>query len=160
MKKSFLFLCFWIIIFSSCKTNNHDISKLNQAVVQDYALLFSDSEQDALTKKIIDYEAISTNEICIYTIDSLPKNTNALYHATQIAEGLGIGKKEKDNGLLILVSKLDRNVTIATGKGTEKIITDKVSKMIIDSTMIPEFKIGNYFNGVDNALDRIIEKWE
>ena len=160
MKKSFLFLCFWIVVLSSCKTNTNNNSTLNQAVIQDYALIFSQDEKEALTIKIIDYEAVSTNEICVYTIDSLPKNTEAIYHATAIANNLGIGKKEKDNGLLILISKYDRQLAITTGKGTEKIITDYMCKVIIDSTIVPKFKKGEYYIGIDNALDRIVEKWE
>jgi uncharacterized protein len=159
MKKLSLFLCFWIIIFASCKTNTNNSSTFNEAVVQDYAQIFSDSEKEALTQKIINYELVSTNEICIYTIDSLPKNTKALYHAIKIGEELGVGKKEKDNGLLILISKYDRQIAIATGNGTEKIITDYVNKIIIDSTIVPEFKKGQYFYGIDKALDSIIRKW-
>lgn len=160
MRKSFLLLCFWIIILSSCKSNTNNNSTFNQAVVQDYALLFSNSEKNSLTQKIINYESSSTNEICVYTIDSLPKNTKAIYHATNIAEHLGVGKKEKDNGLLILISKYDRQLAIATGKGTEKIITDYMCKVIIDSTIVPKFKKGEYYIGIDSALSRIIKKWE
>ncbi len=93
-------------------------------------MLFSNAEKDSLSQKIINYEASSTNEIFVYTIDSLPENTSALDHATNIAEGLGVGKKEKDNGLLILISKYDRQLAIATGKGTEKIITNYMSQVI------------------------------
>ena len=157
MKRKFVTYLLAIFVFSSCKTKHN--SELNQEVVQDYALMFSQTEKEALTTKIINYELASTNEICIYTIDSLPKNTKAIYYATNIANNLGVGKKEKDNGLLILISKYDRQLAIATGKSTEKIITDYMCKIIIDSTIVTEFKKGKYFNGINNALDSIIDKY-
>lgn len=156
--KSILFLIIFFVL-CACKTNTNNTTTFNQAVVQDYALLFSDSEKNSLTQKIINYEAYSTNEICIYTIDSLPKNTKTIYHATTVANNLGVGKNEKDNGLLILISKYDKQLAIATGKGTEKIITDYMCKVIIDSTIVPEFKKEDYFSGINNAIDSIIKKW-
>lgn len=159
MKRTCIIYLIFVFILSSCKTNTNDSPTLSQAVVQDYALLFSNSEKDSLTQKIINYEAHSTNEVCIYTIDSLPKNTKAIDHATTIANTLGVGKKEKNNGLLILISKNDRQVAIATGKSTEEILTDYMCKIIIDSTIVPKFKKGEYFYGINNALDSIIKKW-
>lgn len=156
---SISFLIIFFVLFA-CKTNTNNTTTFNQAVLQDYSLLFSDSEKDSLTQKIINYEASSTNEICIYTIDSLPKNAEAIYHATTIANNLGVGKNKKDNGLLILISKYDRQLAIATGKGTEKTITDYMCKVIIDSTIVPQFKKGEYYIGINNAIDSIIKKWQ
>ena len=148
------------LIFYSCKTNTEKYPSINQAIVEDYALIFLENEKAALTTTILNYEALSTNEICIYTIDSLPKNTNAIYQASNIAQNLGIGKKEKNNGLLILISKHDKQIAIATGYSTEKTITDYICKVIIDSIIVPKFKKGEYYNGINNALDTIIEKWK
>ena len=67
-----------VFVLSSCKTNTNNNSRFNQAVVQDHALLFSNSEKDSLSQKNINYEASSTNEIYVYTIGSLPKNTKGL----------------------------------------------------------------------------------
>lgn len=153
------YLLLFLITFS-CKNNTDVPLKTNQAVVQDYTSLFSNTEKSALAQKIIDYESSSTNEICIYTIDSLPKNTKSLYYATEIANKLGVGKKEKDNGLLILISKYDRQINMATGYSTEKIITDRICKSIIDSTIVPKFKDKEYYHGVNNALDSIIKFWK
>lgn len=82
-----------------------------------------------------------------------------MYYATKLGEQLGVGKKEKDNGLLIFLAKTNRKVAIATGIATEKILTDYDCRVIIDSTMIPNFKTGNYYRGLDLALDTIMKKW-
>lgn len=158
MKKALLFTIS-VLLLVSCKTKTNTDNVKDQAIVQDYAQLFSESQKDSLLQKIISYEAVSTNEICVYTIDSLPKNTAVHFHATTLANSLGVGKKEKDNGLLILISKYDRDIAIATGYGTEQLISDYNCKNVIDNTMVPHFKAGDFFQGTTNAIDALIILW-
>lgn len=142
----------------SCKQNNpKTIVAID--VVQDYSQLFSAEEKQTLSEKIINYEKKTTNQICVYTIDSLPQNTNSLYYATNLAMELGVGTKDKNNGLLLLISKYDRKIAIATGTETEKTITDLIANEIITTTIVPKFKENLYFKGVSNSLDSIIKKW-
>ncbi len=148
-----IFFCF------SCK-KSESRTKYSQEVVQDYAQFFSEIENSLITKKILDFEKITTNEICIYTLDSIPSNISPLYHATNIFNELGVGKKEKNNGLLILISRLDRQIAISTGSGTEMIMTDSICKNLIDSTIVPSFKEKNYFEGISSVLDSLIVKWK
>ena len=155
-----LILFFFIILLISCKTNQDSYNDINQAVVQDYAKLFSTSEKDSITNFILNYEKSSTNQICVMTIVSLPKNTNALYHATNLANDLGVGIADKDNGLLLLISIKDRQIAFATGYGTEKVLTDSICKRLIDSTLVPSFKKNNYFEGVTRVLDSLKVKWK
>ncbi|MFS4483855.1 TPM domain-containing protein [Hyunsoonleella sp. 2307UL5-6] len=149
-----------ILVLLSCKTRTNTPVVKYQPVVLDYAGLFSKSQKDSLSQKIITYETISTNEICVYTIDSLPKNTAVHSHATTLANTLGVGKKEKDNGLLILISKYDRDIAIATGYGTEQLISDYDCKNVIDNTMVPHFKKGDFFQGTIEAIDALIILWQ
>ena len=152
-------LYFYILLACvSCKKEPETKVQLSQAVVQDYALLFSQVERDSLSNKIIDYENLTTNEICIYTLDSLSKGTNIKVYATHLANRLGVGKKEKNNGLFILLSKKNKHVSIATGYGTKKILTDSICKTIIDNTMITNFIDDEYYCGISSALDSIISK--
>ncbi|WP_298342262.1 TPM domain-containing protein [uncultured Algibacter sp.] len=158
MQKTLLYIT--ILVLVSCKTKTNPNFLKHHAVVQDYAHLFSYAEKDSLSNTIIDYEITSTNEVCIYTIDSLPKNVSVHDYATTLANRLGVGKKEKDNGLLILISKYNRDIAITTGYNTEKHLTDYDCKIIIDSTIVPKFKKGEFYNGINNALNRIIYKWK
>ncbi len=148
-----------LVFCISCKTKPKQTLKHNQVVVQDYANVFSTVEEDSLTNFILNYEKLTTNEICVMTIDSLPANTKALRHATNIAQNLGIGKADKNNGLLLLIAKSDRQVAFATGYGTELILTDSVCYHLIESTLIPNFKNKLYYNGVRQVLDSIKTKW-
>ena len=153
-----IILIFSLLVCISCK-NETPKTFINSNVVQDYSKLFSEKEVEKLSKKIIDFEKRSTNQICVYTKDSIPKNETILYHATNLATHLGVGTKEKNNGLLILISRYDRQIAIATGTGTEKVITDAIAKRIIDKTILPKFKNNLYFEGITIGLDSLIKKW-
>ena len=156
--KYFTFVLAFVFCIS-CKTKPKHTLKHNQAVIQDYANVFSTVEEDSLTNFILNYEKLTTNEICVMTIDSLPANTKALRHATNIAQNLGIGKADKNNGLLLLIAKSDRQVAFATGYGTELVLTDSVCYHLIESTLIPNFKNKLYYNGVRQVLDSVKTKW-
>ena len=161
-------IIFFLFLFLNCKgkhtevPTNSNIIPLNkeQHVVVDQSNLFTSLERDSLTFKIIVFEENTTNEIGILTVDSIPAHTNIQNYSTEVANSWGIGKKEKDNGLLITISKFDRKVAISTGLGTEKTISDYECKVIIDSIMIPQFKNENYYEGVNKTLDSLIILWD
>ena len=74
------------------------------------------------------------------------------YLATQWAHKWGIGQAEEDNGVFVLVAQDDRKITIRTGYGVEHLLTDYVSRQIIEYTMVPYFKEGKYFAGLNSAV--------
>lgn len=75
--------------------------------------------------------------------------------ATRLFTEWGIGKKDKDNGLLFLVSKDDRRMAIRTGYGMEGIVPDIIAGRIIRNFATPEFRNGDYDAGVIAAVGEI-----
>ncbi|MFD1161091.1 TPM domain-containing protein [Hwangdonia seohaensis] len=128
--------------------------------VSDYEKIFSERQISHLTKLIIDYEQKTTREIAIVTISSIEPYENVKDYATDLANEWKIGKPEKDNGLIILFSKNLRQIRIATGTGTEQKLTDEICKKVIDSTIVPEFKKGKYYNGIESGLKELMKRWE
>lgn len=74
-----------------------------------------------------------------------------------IAQTWSIGKKDKDNGILIAISKEHRRIRIQTGNGMQNIISDNETKEIIDNYFIPEFKKGEYYLGTKKGLIALIK---
>ena len=95
----------------------------------------------------------------VITVDSITPYTEIQKYASDLANAWGVGQKDKNNGLAIVVSDKLRKVGIATGTGTEKILTDSICKQVIETTMIPQFRNNEYFQGVSMALDSLIYKW-
>ena len=98
----------------------------------------------------------TTNQLVILTINDLGNETIEQY-ANGAFNQNRLGQEGKDNGILILFSKNDREVRIEVGYGLEPYITDAVASRIIRNTMIPKFKEEDYFGGLDMATDQIIE---
>lgn len=69
----------------------------------------------------------------------------------------GIGQAKEDNGLLILLAKDDRHVDINTGYGIETIITDRMAEQVVNRIMIPQFKNGNYYAGLNAGTDALAQ---
>ena len=66
----------------------------------------------------------------------------------QLGRHWGIGQKGKDNGVLLIVAPNDRKVRIEVGRGLEPLMTDLMSKIIIENAIVPEFRRGNFGAGI------------
>jgi uncharacterized protein len=127
-----------------------------QTSVYDYARLLKPIEKQRLEEKLIKYNDTTSTQIVVATISSLKGKDIALF-ATEWAHKWGIGQKGKDNGVFLLVSKNDRKVTIRTGYGVEHKLTDAYSRRIIEQVIKPEFRKGNFYQGLDKATTYIIK---
>ena len=127
-----------------------------QTSMYDYAGMLDKADARALEQKLIRYSDTTSTQIVVITINSLEGNDVALY-ATELAHKWGIGQQGKDNGIVILVSKNDRKVTIRTGYGVEHLLTDALSRRIIENVITPAFKQGDFYGGLDRAADVIFE---
>ncbi|WP_097043912.1 TPM domain-containing protein [Flagellimonas pacifica] len=153
MRKSFLVV---FLILSSFITLGQQRYLELREIVTDSALVFSTQELDGLKAKLTRFESETTNQLVILTIDALGNETIEEY-ANGTFNQNRLGQKEKDNGILILFAKNDREVRIEVGYGLEPYITDAVASGIIRNTMIPEFKEEYYFKGLDLATDQLIK---
>lgn len=123
----------------------------------DYENLFSDVEQTKLDSIISKFEKETTIEISIVTIDTIKTSKEKFEDLTlHFAQTWKIGKAEKENGILIGISKGYRRIRIQNGYGIEKIITDEETKKIIEKSFLPDFKKGEYYKGTLNGLLEII----
>lgn len=100
------------------------------------------------------FEKQTGNEISVVTVKSLEEMDIESY-AVGLFEKWKIGKKGKDNGLLLLISKEDRKIRIEVGYGLEPYITDGRAGEIIRTRMTGEFKNENYEGGTLNAVSQI-----
>ncbi|GMN11190.1 TPM domain-containing protein [Croceitalea sp. MTPC9] len=127
-----------------------------QTSVYDYINLLTPSQKANLEQKLIRYADSTSSQIVIAIISSTDgENINFL--GAQWGQKWGIGQASKDNGVLILLAKDDRRIAINTGYGLEGLLTDAMSKRIIESVIIPEFKAGNYYGGLDKGADAIFQ---
>jgi len=119
--------------------------------VNDFAGILDDASSSDLEALIAGIERNTGAEIAVVTIDTLEGITIEEY-AVVLFELWGIGKAEEDNGLLILVALMERQVRIEVGYGLEGVITDLEAGRIIDEIIVPNFKEEDYSRGVYDAV--------
>ena len=162
MKKIPLFL---FLLFSVCLNAQKDnvVPKkpaTSEGLVLDQTNTLTPEQQAALEQKLIAYDKSTSNQIAIVIIPSL--NGNSLEDVSlQILRTWGVGgQADKDNGIVLLVVKNDRKVRIEVGYGLEGAVTDYTASSIIQNTIRPNFKNGDYYRGLTEAVDEIMKAAE
>jgi uncharacterized protein len=121
--------------------------------VNDYEHVFTPIEKHKLDSLVRAIEKGSTIEIAIVTLDSTFTDKVDFDNTTLlIANKWGVGKKNKDNGILIGISKSLRMMRINNGYGIEKRISDVETKAIIDNIILPQFRKGHYYEGIKQGI--------
>ena len=124
--------------------------------VYDNAGVLSAVEKSSLEQKLIRYADSTSTQIVVFTTPSFEgKNSN--FYATQLAHKWGIGQAGKGNGVLLIAAIKDRRMAIQVGYGMEHLLTDAMSRRIIELVIAPHFKQGNYYNGLDAGTTAMIE---
>lgn len=125
--------------------------------VNDFENIFSENEESILDSLIAAFEATTTIEIALVTLDSSATARDNFDDLTlQIANQWGVGKKAENNGILIGISKGHRRIRIQNGYGIEKILSDEETKKIIEEYFIPEFKATNFYQGTLKGLNEMM----
>jgi uncharacterized protein len=110
----------------------------------------------SLESKLLEFNDTTSTQIAIVTIPST-NGRDIAEVGLAILRDWGIGTKEKNNGILILAAIDDRKIRIEVGTGLEGAVPDAIANRIIDENIKPNFRQGNYYQGFDEAVDRIIE---
>jgi uncharacterized protein len=125
-------------------------------LVNDFAHVLTPDQAETLERKLVAYDDSTSTQIAVITI-----GTTGDYDIQQVAlkylRDWGIGNKKTNNGIVLLAAMQDRKIRIETGYGMEGVIPDVTAKAIIDNEIAPNFKIGNYYRGFDEATDAIIK---
>ncbi len=128
-----------------------------QTSVYDYANVLSSNEKSLLEQKLIHYSDSTTTQIVVITIESLQGEDVAILGPKWAQEwGIG-GSVEKDNGVIILLAKAERKINISPGYGLEDRLTAGIGGQIIRNVIVPEFKAGSFYNGLDKGTDEIFK---
>jgi uncharacterized protein len=127
-----------------------------QTSVYDYANVLSATEKSQLEEKLVRYSDSTTTQIVVITIESL-KGEDVSQLATKWAQTWGLGQAKEDNGVIILVAKQERKIAINPGYGLEDRLTAGIGGEIIRNIIIPEFKAGSYYNGLDKGADALLD---
>lgn len=132
-----------------------DIPSRPSGPVLDQADLLSRAEEQQLTQKLRTYETETSTAIVVVTLQSLDGAPIADY-AVELGREWGVGAGGKDNGAVVLISRGDRKMFIATGYGLEGSIPDAVASDLVRNVMRPAFRKGDFYDGIDRATSSLM----
>ncbi|HMK27895.1 MAG TPA: TPM domain-containing protein [Chitinophagaceae bacterium] len=134
-------------------------------LVNDFTNTLTQYQVDALENKLVAYDDSTSSQIAIVILPTLTDSkTGTTYEdeevALKILRDWGIGQKDRNNGILILIVKSpdgkEKKIRIEVGYGLEGAVPDITAKSIIDNYITPNFKEGNFYRGLDEGSDAII----
>jgi uncharacterized protein len=159
MMKTGKLLVLWILVLVTgglSAQENLPVPATPGSWVNDYANIFSEQEAAQLDQKLSALESRSSTQFFVVTIDQ-DNGYPASMLAPMIGEAWAVGQKGKDNGAVVLVDMEAHDVFISTGYGLEEYIPDAIAKRIVEKEIIPEFKKGNYYEGVEAGINVMID---
>jgi uncharacterized protein len=144
-----------VLLFNCLVVMAIDVPKL-QDRVNDLAGVLTPDQIAGLDSKLQSFENTDSTQVAVLIIPSLEGDSLEDY-SIRVAEAWKIGKRGRDNGAILLVSIKDRAVRIEVGYGLEGKLTDLRSGQIIRNEIIPRFRQGDYYAGIDAGITAIIE---
>ena len=145
----------WVCLICACAAQTLVFPALTGRVVDEAGLLDA-AARTALTESLAGLEQKTTDQLVVVTLKSLQGRSIEDY-GYQLGRRWQIGQKDKNNGALLIVAPNERKVRIEVGYGLEGALTDAVSKLIIENSILPRFKVADYAGGIKRGVEDIIQ---
>ena len=124
-------------------------------LVNDYAEVLTADQRQTLENKLVRFDDSTSTQVTVVIVQSLD-GMDVADAATELGRSWGVGGRENNNGVVLLVSKDDRKLNISPGYGLEKALPDLTTQQIIQTIIVPNFKGEDYYRGIDEGTDAII----
>jgi uncharacterized protein len=130
------------------------VPPLSGHVIDQTGTLSAD-QKAALEQTLTAFEAAKGSQLAVLMVASTAPETIEQY-ALRVAEQWKLGRKKIDDGAILVIAKVDRNMRIEVGYGLEGALNDATSKRIISETITPLFKQQDFFGGITAGVGQII----
>jgi len=159
LKNTILFSLLLFLCNNYTQIHTQSLFRKQEFLVSDELGFFTQNEKALLEQKLDDFSNKTSTQIAIRTIPSL-KGYDIDDLSQRWLDSLGVGQEGKNNGVLILIKPKTTNekgeVSISVGYGLEGVIPDAIAKRIIEAEILPNFRNGNYFTGIDAATNTLM----
>lgn len=164
---AFIVLYFLLIILSKCFTSTQTqipIPTVKEGIyIYDQDNIINDDVEDKLNQILVEFEKKTEVEFAVVSVKSLLNHSIESY-SNNLFNTLGIGKKDKNNGVLLLFSQSDHKVRLEIGKGLENCLSNSICNQILTNSFVPYREINEYTKAteltVEAVLNVIVEKYE
>jgi uncharacterized protein len=126
-----------------------------QTLVNDFAGILTGDQTQALENKLVMFDDSTSIQIAVVIVPTLGGKDIADFNV-ELLRAWGVGNKN-NNGVVLLIAKDDRKLNITTGYGLEGALPDVTAKQIIDEVIVPFFKGDDYYGGINNGTNTIMQ---
>jgi uncharacterized protein len=156
MRRSSLFLIFVLVLCTAVSIcGEKDLPLLKQRVTDETGTL-DRNEVLNLEEKLTQFEKETSTQTAILIIESL-KGEDIQDYTFRVAEKNQLGKKGRDNGILLVIAMEERRMRIEVGYGLEGALPDALADQIIRREITPHFRSGDYYEGILSGITAIAE---
>ncbi len=131
------------------------IPKLS-ARVTDLTGTLTAEQQTALEQKLAAFESAKGSQLAVLIVPTTQPEEIEQY-SIRVVDQWKLGRKGVEDGALLIIAKNDHHVRIEVGRGLEGVLTDAMSNRIIDETITPDFRAGNFYGGISTGLDQMMK---
>ncbi len=149
-------LFFLLLIFIALGAFADDVPGYS-GYVNDYAILITEKDKASMESVAKEVEEKTGAQIAVLTVKSMSPYTSIDEFGMAVAEKWKVGEKDKDTGIIIILAMEERKVRIEVGYGLEGIINDAKADRIIDNTMMPYFRGGDFSAGLRRGVFKIAD---
>jgi len=132
-----------------------EVPSAPQGRVSDYAGALSVDQRRKLEEKLARFEEETANQVAVVVIPTLASDSLEDY-SIRLAEKWRLGRKGKDNGVILLIVMQDRKIRIEVGYGLEGMLPDSLAGEIIRQEITSRFRQGQFYQGIEAGVDAII----
>lgn len=148
----------FVLAFAQPGFNPDDLLKPRtgkQTLVNDFANILTPDQKQALENKLVALDDSTSTQISVVIVPTIGDRSISDFNV-ELGRAWGVGGKQNNNGVVLLIAKEDRKLDITVGYGLEGALPDVTSKSIIDDIIVPNFKGEDYYRGIDQGTDAII----
>jgi len=160
MKRLFSIFISLLVAVVTFSQNNASPDKLLEykptKLVNDFTNTLTADQQQALERKLVAFDDSTSTQIAVVIIPTLDGNEISDYNV-KLFRAWGVGGKEHNNGVVLLIAKNDHKLNITTGYGVEGALPDITCKQIIEDIIVPNFKGDDYYRGIEEGTDAMMQ---
>ncbi len=157
VKKKFFLSALFCVILLGCSTSAASLPDFTAPVVDSIGRVSEDVETQ-INSELTSFQQTGGPQIAIAVVDTTGNATVENY-SIDLARSWGIGDKEKDNGVLVLIALADRTLRIEVGSGVEGELTDVTAGGIVDSVMLPRLHANDVDGAVRDGARAVMQVW-
>ena len=149
-------LFFLLLIFLTLSLFADDVPGYS-SYVNDYAVVITEKDKASMESVAKEVEEKTGAQIAVLTVKSMAPYTSIDDFSMAVAEKWKVGEKGKDTGIIIVLAMEERKVRIEVGYGLEGIFNDAKAGRILDNTIIPYFRGGDFSAGLRRGVFKIAD---